>query len=336
MGVLRIIFTPDDLTRTRFATTVDPLWEILLSRFRMSERDSAPVFQPWLRQLANDPRRMARIRRGAQLLGALAPPCPYFPDFLTPPEARQGLDAGLDALMSTPRKRLRAEMENLATYSPLPNWLRPLADGDAAFIADLGASLRTYYELAIEPFEKIVQTSIDADRARRTQDLVYDGVEGLIDGMRPMLRWQPPVLEVDYSVDQELRLLGRGLLLVPSFFCQRSPVALADPELPPVLVYPIDADLRQWANQQDRRPLESLLGRTRASVLHAITVGATSTQLARKLGVSTASVSRHAAALRDAQLITSHRHGAAILHTLTHLGTDLLRTSHHPNSATPR
>jgi DNA-binding MarR family transcriptional regulator len=211
MGVLRIFFTSDDLARTRFATRADPLWELVLSRFRMAERDRSPAFQPWLRQLADNRQGVARIRRGVHLLGVLAPPCPYFPDFLTPPEARQGLDAGLEALMSTPRRRLRA-----------------------------------------------------------------------------------------------------------------------NPELPPVLVYPIDEDLRQWTTQRGYRPLESLLGRTRASVLHAINIGATFTQLARKLGVSTASVSRHAAALRDAQLIASHRHGAAVLHTLTQLGTDLLRTSHHP------
>lgn len=336
MGVLRIIFTPDDLARTRFATTVDPLWEMVLSHFRMSERDRSPAFQPWMRQLANVPRGVTRIRRGAQLLGALAPQGPYFPDFLTPPEARQSLDAGLEALMSTPRQQLRTELEKLAGLSPLPSWLRPLADGDTAFITEMGASLRAYHELTIEPYRNVMQTAVDADRARRTQDLLLDGIEGLMDGMRPMLRWRPPVLEVDYSVDRELRLLGRGLLLVPSFFCQRNPVALADPELPPVLVYPIDEDLRQWTARQDCQPLESLLGRTRASVLHAISIGATSTQLARKLGVSTASVSRHATALRDAHLITSHRHGAAILHTLTQLGTDLLRSSRRPKGATPR
>ena len=31
-------------------------------------------------------------------------------------------------------------------------------------------------------------------------------------GMRPLMRWRFPVLEVDYNVDRDLHLGGRGLI----------------------------------------------------------------------------------------------------------------------------
>lgn len=87
-------------------------------------------FQCWARGVRADADRAARARQGAQALAVLAPLGPYFPDFLTPHPGGHGLSAGLDTLMSTPRKRLRLELERLAEYGPLPGWVRPLADGD--------------------------------------------------------------------------------------------------------------------------------------------------------------------------------------------------------------
>jgi len=58
-------------------------------------------------------------------------------------------------------------------------------------------------------------------------------------GLTPLFRWRWPVLEAPYPLDKDVHLAGRGLLLVPSYFCRRMPVTFADPGLPPVLVYPI-------------------------------------------------------------------------------------------------
>ncbi|MDX2745642.1 MULTISPECIES: helix-turn-helix domain-containing protein [Streptomyces] len=45
------------------------------------------------------------------------------------------------------------------------------------------------------------------------------------------------------------------------------------------------------------------------------------------MGVSASSASRHATVLRDAGLVTSSRHGASVLHTLTPVGASVLRAS---------
>ncbi|MBR7678841.1 helix-turn-helix transcriptional regulator, partial [Streptomyces daliensis] len=50
-------------------------------------------------------------------------------------------------------------------------------------------------------------------------------------------------------------------------------------------------------------------------------------ELARAIGVSASSASQHTTALRNTGLITSHRHGASVLHTLTPLGAALLRAN---------
>jgi DNA-binding transcriptional ArsR family regulator len=139
------------------------------------------------------------------------------------------------------------------------------------------------------------------------------------------MRWRPPVLEVDYALNKELHLQGRGLRLVPSFFCQWPPVTLADPDLTPVLVYPIAPDLRtaHVATTSGNTSLEALVGTTRSAVLTALDLGLSGAQIARRLNISPAAASRHLTVLRDAGLITSHRHNTAIEHTLTPLGRAL-------------
>lgn len=325
--VLRIHFTAEDLVRTRVAATADPLWEVLLSGFRLHDRDAPLEYRPWLRQIqARQHTRQPRSRAGAHLLSVLAPLGSYIPDFLTPDDARHGIDAGLEAIRATPRARLRREMLRLADRSPLPDWIRPLAEGDKAFLAWFTDELRRYHDSVITPCQDLVQGSIDADQARRARDLLHDGVEGLFEGLRPAMRWLPPVLEVDYAVDQDLHLRGRGLRLVPSFFSRGNPDSLADPDLSPVLVYPLDMETR-WAtitSVRARGSLAALVGATRAAVLHAVDPGATTTALAARLGTSPSSVSRHTTVLRNSGLIATHRHGTAVLHTLTPLGRGLL------------
>ena len=182
--------------------------------------------------------------------------------------------------------------------------------------------MRSQYETAVEPFWPEARAHIEAERARRARILLDQGCEGLLDSFRPMMRWEPPVLEVEVPFEQTLRLDGRGLLLVPSFLSWGSPDVLRDTTLPPVLVYPIEHDLtlRPAAGHST----VALIGRTRTSVLESIGEGSTTSELARRIGVSAASISQHTAVLRDARLIHTSRAGKAVLHTMTPLGAALL------------
>ncbi|MFD7435316.1 MarR family transcriptional regulator [Streptomyces sp. NPDC059861] len=68
------------------------------------------------------------------------------------------------------------------------------------------------------------------------------------------------------------------------------------------------------------------MGRPRAAVLEesAASNGTTGRELARRLGISAASASEHAATMRDANLITSQRVTNTAWHTLSPLGQALL------------
>jgi DNA-binding transcriptional ArsR family regulator len=71
--------------------------------------------------------------------------------------------------------------------------------------------------------------------------------------------------------------------------------------------------------------LGGLLGDTRARALGEIAGAAcTTTELARRVGVSPATASHHASVLREAGLITSRRYGSTVLHRITARGAALL------------
>ncbi|WP_237554931.1 MULTISPECIES: ArsR/SmtB family transcription factor [unclassified Streptomyces] len=270
------------------------------------------------------------------MLRTLAPPIGDFPDFLTPPQASQGLEAGIDAVLSTPRRRLRRE---LAVLTRLPAWARPLAEGEPEALTRLGDALRAYHAVAVAPFWPRTQALLDAERAVHARALLDHGVEGLLNNLGPTMRWRPPVLEVDYPIEHAIHLAGRGLTLVPSAFCWHTPITFVDPGLPPVLVYPLPRGPVWWtgpAHSERTGALGNLLGPTRAACLRLIEDNCTTGELARRSGVSPPSASQHATSLREAGLIVSVRHANTVIHALTPLGTALLHpASHHPAGPPP-
>ncbi|GAA3648361.1 winged helix-turn-helix domain-containing protein [Lentzea roselyniae] len=322
--MLRIHFSAGDLERTQIAERVDPLWEMVFSRLRLTEGDSGVLLEPWLRDVRRNGDRQV-IRSGVRLLAVLSPLGPYFPDFLTPPEGADGLTPALEAIRGTPRARLREEFRLLAGVSPTPSWTRPLAEGCDGALTELTAALARYHAAVIEPYSALIDEAVETDRLHRNGT---GSVEGLLHGMWPLMNWRPPVLEVQYAHNRELHLNGRWLRLVPSYFCRRTPVAFADPGLPPTLVYPVHHDWtwhRQLASgRRELGALSALLGSTRSAVLAAVGAGATTTELAERLGASPSAVSRHTTVLREAGLLTTERQGLSVLHQRTVLGSALL------------
>ncbi|RPK65294.1 Helix-turn-helix domain protein [Streptomyces sp. ADI96-02] len=328
-----------DLSRVRMATRPDALWETVLSFHRLRDRRASTVFGKWRTETR------ARLNGEVRLLAALVPPRGYFPDFLTPSQEGSepfGLDVGMEALRDTPADRIRHELELLADgrqrqragRAPGPRddgagraalaLPAALSDGRTEPLARLISALRGYHHAAVEPYWPHIRASVEADRAVRGRALLDGGADELLATLPPMIRWRSPVLEADYPVDRDLRLDGRGLLLQPSFFCRGTPVVYRDPVLPPVLVYPVThpgapvfAEPGPW--------LGRLVGHTRSAVLQAIGNGCTTSELARRAGVSMASASQHASVLREAGLVLTLRHGSSVLHTLTPLGGSLLR-----------
>jgi DNA-binding transcriptional ArsR family regulator len=321
--VLRIHFTGDDLAKVRVATEPDPLWESVVSLFRFRYTDAPLVFGPW--------RRAALRRSQRSTFDTLLPFTPdgYFPDFLNPAAAALGIDAGIEAILSTPRARLASDMELLATTTRtvLPPWARDIGSPNTGALKRLAAGLRAHHDAAIAPSWGQAKAHVDADRAKRAKAFLDGGCEGLLNSFRPTMRWQSPVLEVDFATDYDMHLDGRGLLLVPSYFCWNTPDSLRDPTLPPVLVYPVEHDIAIEARavtDAGDASLAALMGATRAAILASIDSGRTTGELARKVGVTAGAISQHTAVLRGSRLIRTSRVGKAVVHSLTPLGAAIL------------
>ncbi|MFE9685133.1 ArsR family transcriptional regulator [Streptomyces sp. NPDC006285] len=330
--MLHIHFSAADIGRVRVAAEPDPAWELLLSLHALRAPSEHAVFGSWRDQHARSPDPATRH------LLALAPPRGYSPDFLTP--AGVGDASSLtDAVLGTDRDRIRTELALLAGARRPPTWMRSLADGDLDSLRHLGAALRRYHQQALVRHWGRIRTITMAEQAMRVRDLLEGGVERLLGSIHPGIRWEAPVLKVAYPVRHEIRLEGRGLLLIPSYFCWGNPITLRDPQLPPVLVYPANRGLLPLVPPTASEHLAStglarLLGRSRAAVLQDIAVSGPTTGggVAQRLGMSAASASEHAAVLRSTGLISTHRVANTVRHTVTPLGQALLQ-GHQPAGA---
>lgn len=321
---LRIHFGCADLARTTIAREPDPLWEVLLGLHMLQTDDEPAVFGPW-RQRAR-----ASLTSVERELLALAPPEGYSPDFLTPAAAADGVTAGLSAISTTPRSRVHDDLSRLSDGVRLPRWTRRLAAGDTTVMRKVVHGLQHFHRTKIAPQMPSISAAVARDVTLHNEAVTTGGFETLVGTLHPTLSWRPPVLTVDMRhVDRDQHLSGRGLRLVPSFFCWRHPIMLFDPELPPVLVYPVQHD-PSWSEPVARRAdperaLADLIGRTRAVVLRSISAGACSTsELARRAGISLASASEHARVLHQTGLVTTQRAGSAVRHTISPIGLDVL------------
>ncbi|WNF00869.1 winged helix-turn-helix domain-containing protein [Streptomyces luomodiensis] len=325
---VRMHFTDEDLAQIRLAQAPDPMWEALLSMHTLQTAAAAAVFGGWRRTV----RRRLRTH-DAQLL-QLAPPVGYSADFLTPAAGAGGLDAGLSALLSTPRRRFQHDLLELSrTGRRLPVWARSLADGDKEAVTLLARMFRSYFDTALAPWWEGIRARFDAERTVHERYLAQGDLPGLLGTLHPGLVWRGSVLVLPgLGDDRDVWLEGRGILILPSYFCWGAPTLLKDPGLPPVVVYPMAHDTApcavpgaDGAVPVRPRSLDALVGRTRARILTTVAGhGLTTSELAHGVGVAPATVSHHATVLREAGLLSTRRIGGSVLHTLTPLGLALL------------
>ncbi|MFE4552600.1 ArsR/SmtB family transcription factor [Streptomyces sp. NPDC056785] len=331
--MLRIHFTPEDFTRIRVAGTPDPLWEIACSLHRLQTTRGRWAYADWYRTTRDT---LAGTGLGAAVRRLLVPVLPralYLPDFLTPYEAVDGLEAGLAAIVDTPPARVAHEVDLLDRLSGAPSWAPRLVERGTR--EELVKALRAYHDAVVAPHHDRICAEIAGERAVRARQTLDTGIDGLLAGLSPVMHWRPPVLYVEYVEDRDLHLGGRGLRLVPSYFCWQSPISMADDTLRPVLIYPLHTSRPPTATASPDAPLAALMGGTRAAALRSLALGATTSELARSLGVSPSTATHHTTVLRDAGLIASRRWHNTVLHTLTPLGAAMLRRTPRAPDGTP-
>ncbi|MFF7388553.1 helix-turn-helix domain-containing protein [Streptomyces scabiei] len=329
--MLRIHFGWRDLENVRLLQQPDPLWELMCAVCRLQTDEGPLEFGHWRQRSTHLLSRDARADTALRTLRTLIPATGYIPDFLTPPVSGEHLDAALDKVRATPRERLVAELTRLASSRPVPGWVRGPHERHTSTLLLTADALRDSFRVLLEPYWRQVRTAVGDDVAVRARAALGGGTGALLAGLHPFARWNPPYLDVDYPVERELRLEGRGLTLVPSYFCWRRPTALADPGLDPVLVYPVAKQPFDNALTGEEG-LERLLGRTRSAVLAEVAGHRTRTtaDVARTLHLAPASASYQIGVLRGAGLIVSRRAGKRVEHSATPLAHGLLSGSGSP------
>lgn len=355
--MFRIHFTTEDLARTRIMASYGPYAETLFSLGAIADRRrSGVLFGEWHQRLNQAPERWMGP------LGRLIDGCLPLMDLFTLIGPASTHEECRDNLLRIRRQHLKAEIDAAGhwavasgpgTLAALPKWIFRLHDDNQArsgLANVLGAGSRT----AVDPHWTQIHAHLEAEAALRARILAQHGLRQMLSGLHPSMRWHAGALHVSSAshtttqvaqqifvtgdVDvhagvSNIHLGGRGLVLVPSVFCPRiTPyVSVADPDAPVVLFYPAVRDVtdahRLWMRRRPgsaHRTLVALLGTTRAAALEVLIDGSTTTELARRLNVSPATASHHATILRAAGLISTRRHGGAVLHTVTPLGIALL------------
>jgi DNA-binding transcriptional ArsR family regulator len=172
------------------------------------------------------------------------------------------------------------------------------------------------------------QTAVLSEIAWRARRLATIGPQAAFTGLYESVSWQDGVLRVDPTtkVPAEVKLAGRGLLLVPAAFTWPTVWPRTDPPWDPALVYPPSGIAELWApDERDQGALEALLGRTRARILLELARPASTLELSQRMRVSPGSISEHVGVRRRAGLGAGRRERRRVIYARTARGDELAR-----------
>lgn len=257
------------------------MWEMLLSLRRLVRGDGPPHVAQWRCSVDT----------------AVSVSAPKLISFLLPDELPYDLLVTLRnsffqrtfAGIVTPADRLAADPFDPDVATLAESLATNLISTSARTRDQLYSLIQTYWREALLPYWPKIRAAVQADLSIRANKFAYDGIDGCLSQLHPLARWDAPVLEIPCrdSAGKDRDLDGRGMLLVPSFFCGTPPTALSDPALQPVLMFGVDrglVDLNGGPARAGSPALGKLVGHTRAKVLATIVMSpATTTHLAGRV-----------------------------------------------------
>ena len=116
-----------------------------------------------------------------------------------------------------------------------------------------------------------IRQTLTADIRRRGAHLAAGGIRAALSGLHPdvSLSADERTVELASTVEADVQLDGRGLLLIPSAFWWPRSTAILDPPWQPCLIYAPDGVGALWEPTRPSpvRRWQALLGRGRARVL---------------------------------------------------------------------
>jgi hypothetical protein len=322
--VVSIGLSAGAVARIRFA--VSCLWEVVASVRVLRDSGSHAVHLPWANRVRAQLADAGLAGPGGGLLWQLVPAWPrYLPDFLTPPAAglTPDLDAELAVLAATPPDVVRAELD-------LYDGSRSAAVAEIYADPELGLrrltdEIAAYWRIAIAPDWARIRIVLDAEVFHRARTLAEDGAAGLLNDLHQRVRWEGDTLSISQRYCGAADIPdGGGLVLVPSVFVWPSVLSVANADVPQI-AYPARGVAALWeCPSRASDALGAVIGRGRARLLVELRSPSSTTDLARRTGMTAGGVSQHLTALRGAGLVATHRQGRTVLNVRTPLAEALL------------
>jgi DNA-binding transcriptional ArsR family regulator len=321
--VVAIGLSAGAVARIRFS--ISGLWEVVASVRVLRDPVRHAVHLPWVARVRQPLTNAGLAGPTGRLLWQLVPSAPgYLADFLTPPPSglAAGLDAELAVLCATPPAAVRAD---LAAYAGARSGaLDDLYADPTVGLHRLADEIRLYWRIAMAPYWNALRARLEADVFARGRRLTEGGSAAVLDDLHRHVRWDEGTLSVAHPTCTALDVPEAGdLVLIPSVFVWPSVLSIAGTVSQ--LAYPARGVGDLWTGSPAVPDgLRSVLGRGRAQILAELAAPLSTTELARRTGMSAGGVSQHLTALRAAGLVATHRDGRRVLNMRTQVAEALL------------
>lgn len=304
-----------DLARVRFAHSLTR--ELIASIRSLQDPKRRRIYARWRSNVLRDLKAL-----DMELLTALSPPGRYAFSFLMPPPStsRPRLADELEAIATAAPAAVRAEIELASGYGRLPQPLHRLHRDPAACLPEIADQLARYWRVAIEPYEERLEAIVAADVAHRTDQFASGGLTEVFDHLHPEVSYRDGRLLIDkpHHCAHRLDLTGTGVVLLPCVFNWPTLIVDCCGVDQPSLTYPprgVGNLCQDETGQADA--LAALIGRTRASLLNALSLPRSTTQLAAEFNLTAAAVSQHLKVLKETGLVAPRRRGRTVLYERT-------------------
>jgi len=318
--VLRAHLDADCLARVRLAAS--PVAEATAWLGLTARRGRHPVF--------GDPGAAARSALAdpcAALVAAILPPPgrpAYTPDLITPKPGTARDVAGLlgeqlDRIAATPRDEVAQQIEWSGVR--LPPAARAAVER-GTFAANAANGLRRFWAAALADGWAELRAIMEADLAGRASTMAGHGVGAMLGSLHPSVAWHAGTLSIDGTWSEEFTLSGVEIVCVPAVLAwPKLSVQFCDPR-DAVLGYPaIGVGAR--AGGRVTRPVDRLLGPSRAALLGDLAVPRSTAGLSTRHRLAPGTVSYHLKVLQRAGLVRSRRDGKFVLYQRTESGCAL-------------
>jgi DNA-binding transcriptional ArsR family regulator len=321
--MIELQLSTEVLGRTTFG--LSPLSETAASIRALTIGPKAAIHRPWI---ADARPRLADLPIAT--LVAVAGHLNTLPDFLYPTITRHSADIEeqLEVVSRLGADDIAAGLSHATPNRHLCALLSHGSDAGKVLATDLGI----YWRAAIAPYWTRITNTLEEDIGYRASQSFSIGLIRLLGDLHPLISVDQEKLRLDLPAHPDAHYPNAALTLVPCVFI--SPGLVLTHEIPGrfQILYAARGAARVWENlseaKRDHRPLADLLGRTRSSVLIALSNPSSTTDLARELGQSPATVSQHLRVLRESGLATSWRVGRVVLYRQTPLAESLIELNH--------